>query len=94
MRILVINSGSSSLKYQLIDTHSKELLVKGIVEEIEASKYSAALTEVLNQLTESGFELTTIAAVGHRVVHGGALFSKPTLVNSEVIAGIKSLVPL
>ncbi|MEY3407432.1 MAG: hypothetical protein RL038_493, partial [Actinomycetota bacterium] len=68
--------------------------VKGIVEEIDASKYSAALAEVLDQLTESGFELSAIAAVGHRVVHGGALFSKPTLVNAEVIAGIKSLVPL
>lgn len=92
MRILVINSGSSSLKYQLIETSDSTVLAKGIVEEI--SDHAVALAEVLAELQAAGFELESISAVGHRVVHGGALFSAPTLVTADVIAGIKSLIPL
>lgn len=92
MRILVINSGSSSLKYQLIETDDEQVLTKGIIEKIQ--DHAVALSQVLDELSGSGFELDSIAAVGHRVVHGGALFDAPTLVDAEVIAGIRSLIPL
>lgn len=96
-QILVINSGSSSLKYQLIDTARQELLAKGLVERIgegEVSDHAAALSVVFAQLDAVGFGLQNISAVGHRVVHGGALYSAPTVIDTEVIAGIESLVPL
>lgn len=92
MRILVINSGSSSLKYQLIETSDEQVLRRGIVEKIQ--DHAVALAQVLEELSSSGFELNSIAAIGHRVVHGGSLFNAPTLVNAEVIAGIQSLIPL
>lgn len=114
MRILVINSGSSSLKYQLIETDDTAVLAKGIAEKIGSedsvlthivndekvvlekplADHAAALSAVLDNLQGSGFELESIAAVGHRVVHGGDLFSAPTLVTPDVLGGIESLIPL
>ena len=113
--VLVINSGSSSLKYQLIDADSSAALAKGLAERIgsEDSRlrhraegqaeveligplpdHSAALSLVLTQLSQSGFDLETLTAIGHRVVQGGSLFRHPTLITDEVVAGIESLVPL
>ena len=71
MRILVLNAGSSSLKYQLIETGGREehVVVKGAVERIgtpgsPVHNHAEAVEEVLSATG-------AVDGVGHRVVHGG-----------------------
>ncbi len=87
MKILVINSGSSSIKYKLFDMPSEHLVKKGSIEHIgeEGSPFSnhyAGLKIILE-----GIKL--VDAIGHRVVHGAEDFNKPALVDQRVIKGIK-----
>jgi acetate kinase len=100
--VLVINSGSSSLKYQLVEPASGVSRAGGIVERIgEASSTSgsavadheAALRRAFEELADAGIELKTVglAAVGHRVVHGGRKFHRPTLLDDAVVAEIEEL---
>ncbi|HEX3037586.1 MAG TPA: acetate kinase [Oscillospiraceae bacterium] len=119
MKILVINAGSSSLKYQLIDMENEEVLAKGNCERIgmdngifshkttdgrekhltvNMSNHTAAFMQVKDALVDSEVgvikELSEVSAIGHRIVQGGAIFSKSVLVDEEVIKGIESLIPL
>jgi acetate kinase len=96
--VLVINSGSSSLKYQLIQPDSGSSLAEGIVERIgepssPVADHDAALRMAFDQLREAGIDLKEggLAAVGHRVVHGGTTFYQPTLVDDAVIDELKQL---
>lgn len=116
-RVLVLNSGSSSVKYQLLDMSGPTRLAVGLVERIgEAASrlvhspaggdrrertariadHNAALKAVAEELAADGNGLDSpeLAAVGHRVVHGGQRFSAPTLVDEEVLAEIERLVPV
>ncbi len=93
MHILVLNAGSSSLKYQLIDTgaHPEVLLAKGAVERI--SDPAEAVAESLHSVAAFG----PIHGVGHRVVHGGEQFRQSVLIDSAVeqaIAECCALAPL
>lgn len=85
MLILVLNSGSSSIKYKLFDISGKteNLLDKGTVERIgqKIASHKEALAMILDKLHAS------IDAVGHRVVHGGR-FKQATIVDKEVIKEI------
>ncbi|HEX5594610.1 MAG TPA: acetate kinase [Micromonosporaceae bacterium] len=92
MRILVINCGSSSLKYRLYDDTT--IRDQGRIERIGESgggppNHESALREVTDRL-----DLRGLAGVGHRVVHGGLRFAEPTLVDDDVVAEITNLVPL
>ena len=96
--VLVINSGSSSLKYQLIQPDSGTSLAHGIVERIGESSspvadHDAALRMAFDELSEAGIDLNAcgLAAVGHRVVHGGATFYRPTVVDDAVVGELKKL---
>jgi acetate kinase len=96
--VLVLNSGSSSLKYQLIEPDSGESLADGIVEQIgepssPVTDHGAALRVAFEKLRDDGIDLKTcgLAAVGHRVVHGGAVFYRPTVIDDTVIAELKGL---
>jgi acetate kinase len=96
--VLVINSGSSSLKYQLIQPDSGTSLAHGIVERIgepssPVADHDAALRMAFDELSEAGIDLNAcgLAAVGHRVVHGGATFYRPTVVDDAVIGELKKL---
>jgi acetate kinase len=96
--VLVLNAGSSSLKYQLIEPDSSKSLADGVVEQIGESSspvadHAAALQVAFEKLSEDGIDLKAcgLAAVGHRVVHGGAIFYRPTLVDDAVIAELKQL---
>jgi acetate kinase len=96
--VLVLNSGSSSLKYQLIEPDSGESLADGIVEQIgepssPVTDHGAALRVAFEKLSDDGIDLKTcgLAAVGHRVVHGGAVFYRPTVIDDTVIAELKGL---
>ncbi len=116
MKILVINAGSSSLKYQLIDMANDALMAKGICEQIGDSNatfthkvpadesknikeghlmadHSEAIQLVLDTLVskEHGViaSMDEIAAVGHRVLHGGEKFSGSVLINDAVKEAIR-----
>ena len=96
--VLVINSGSSSLKYQLVQPNSGRSLADGIVEQIgepssSVSDHDAALRMAFDQLSEAGIDVKTcgLAAVGHRVVHGGATFYHPTVIDDAMIGQLKQV---
>ncbi|MGO9152982.1 acetate kinase [Mycobacterium sp.] len=111
--VLVINSGSSSLKFQLVEPDSGASRAVGIVERIGEQASSAeldtgerhlqrdarvadhdeALRLAFDQLAEAGIHLKScgLVAVGHRLVHGGNDFYRPTLVDEALIAKLKEL---
>lgn len=96
--IFVVNSGSSSIKYQLIDVESEISLLGGLIEQIgevgsDVPDHDAGMKHVLAALGDDH----EIAAVGHRVVHGGSLFDRATLITDEVerdIEDLSALAPL
>jgi acetate kinase len=111
--ILVINSGTSSIKFQLIDAANEDVVLKGGAEKLGLSdawiKFKFDDAETKQDLADAShtgalkalFEFMdahdlspSILAVGHRVAHGGELFSHSTLITDDVLAKIKSLVPL
>ena len=92
MHVLVINAGSSSLKLSVLDPSSGACAAKQTVERIPAGGHHAALTEALPSLLESAG--VTIAAVGHRVVHGGEDFTTPTPMDDATLLRLRALVPL
>ncbi|SNS77496.1 acetate kinase [Actinacidiphila glaucinigra] len=99
-RVLVLNSGSSSVKYQLLDMADGSRPAAGIVERIGepggAADHAEALKTVAAELAARGLGLDSpeLAAVGHRVVHGGTRFTAPTLIDDEVLAAVEELAPL
>jgi acetate kinase len=94
--ILVINCGSSSVKYRLVDPADHATVRGGIVERIgepggDAADHHEALRRVADDVDGAGRKLT---AVGHRVVHGGTRFTAPTVIDDEVVTAIRDLSPL
>ncbi|MEB2310875.1 MAG: acetate/propionate family kinase [Sorangiineae bacterium] len=90
MQILVLNTGSSSVKYQIVDPERATALLEGQLERVgEAQSHLEAFEQVAGAARKH--ELT---AVGHRVVHGGERFSAPALIDDSVIAAIEACVPL
>lgn len=87
MKILVLNSGSSSIKYKLFDISggNEKLLNKGIVEKIGETVpgHKEALGIILSKIT------VDVEAVGHRVVHGGDRFKESILIDEGVIKAIE-----
>lgn len=84
MKILALNSGSSSIKYRLFDAKNNfQLLKSGTAERI--SDHRQAMQTLF------GDQLNDIDAVGHRIVHGGEQFKGPTLITPEVLQKIKEL---
>ncbi len=118
MSILVVNSGSSSVKFQLVDPDSGESLASGLVERIGESDgrveldyrgesveriqhiedHGDGLALAFEMLSDAGIELgSDVTAVGHRVVHGGTVFYRPTIIDDAVvqqISDLSSLAPL
>ncbi|MEU8822865.1 acetate kinase [Streptomyces sp. NPDC048636] len=98
-RVLVLNSGSSSVKYQLLDMADGARLASGIVERIgegPVADHAAALKQVADELARQdlGLDSPELAAVGHRVVHGGTRFTEPALITDDVVEEIEKLIPL
>jgi acetate kinase len=89
--ILVLNAGSSSLKYRLVDLDHPADSRGGIVERIDADQQADALRRAFAELR---LDPGTLRAVGHRVVHGGDRFLAPVLLDDEVSAAIAELAPL
>lgn len=118
MKILVVNAGSSSLKYQLVDIITNKVLAKGLCERVGSDQsfhkhgiddnevvherplhdHTEAMQVVLSSLTEGPDpvvkDMEDIAAVGHRIVHGGEYFKRSALIDDDVIAKIDELAEL
>ena len=93
MKILVLNSGSSSIKYKLYDGKKFKVLYEGIEEEV--LDFHKSFKNIFKKLLKSSIKtLEDITYVGHRVVHGGEKFSKPVIVTSKVIKKLEELIPL
>lgn len=118
--VLVINAGSSSLKYSLVDAGSGRTHAVGLAEriadtsgatgilthtgpdgdkhrtELPLPSHEAAFRAALEAFEEHGPALSDapLAAVGHRVVHGGERFSAPALVDDALLDTVRELVPL
>ena len=92
MKIAVINAGSSSLKCKLFDMKTKEVLNSYFIENIG---HSGAKFQNHHEALESiDIDFSSLDAIGHRVVHGGELFTKAMLIDDTVIDAIKKLSPL
>ncbi|PVZ63515.1 acetate kinase [Pelagibaculum spongiae] len=111
--ILILNCGSSSLKFAVIDPTSEQEFISGLAERLGSPEavivskfqgekttiniadeaHDGAIAGVLDVLKEKGL-FDTIAAVGHRVVHGGEAFTASTLVAEDVKKAISDCIPL
>lgn len=108
--VLVINSGSSSLKFSLIDASNEDVLVQGLAEALgsahaalhvsrpgrpkETRTIPAAHHPEAMAAVLGVIEEFHIGAIGHRVVHGGEAFSESVLIDGDTLAAIRECVPL
>ncbi|WP_099023146.1 acetate kinase [Mycolicibacterium palauense] len=114
--VLVLNSGSSSLKFSLVQPDTGVSVADGIIEEIGGEHsmarlefgglkiqrersvvdHEAALRLAFDLFAETGGHLETLGlvAVGHRVVHGGRDFYRPTLIDDALVQRVSALSPL
>lgn len=120
MIVLVINCGSSSLKYCLIDMRTQSVLADGVADRVSVNggdgavlkhrpagkdahiaehampDHTAAMSYLLAALTDPDHgvisSLDEIAAVGHRVVHGGEKFSASVLISAPVIEAVEDCI--
>ena len=106
--ILVLNSGSSSIKFALFGADlskktsgsateiggASSLVLNGTRQDVQLSSHVAALEAILAALAETGVSLTSLSAAAHRVVHGGLDLRAPCRVDQGVLDGIERCVPL
>lgn len=113
MNIVVLNCGSSSAKFAVVDPHTGQEHLTGIAQRLSSPEASLdwkhagarsslpmpgadhghALREAVALMRTLGLE-GSLGGVGHRVVHGGSLFSASTLITPEVVAQVQACVPL
>ncbi|RJT23158.1 propionate kinase [Buttiauxella izardii] len=108
--VLTINCGSSSVKFSVLDAQTCDVLLSGICEEINTDKacltvndgepvilarqdYEGALAAISNELEIRNLN-NSVEFVGHRIAHGGSLFSQSVLITDEVIEQIRQVSPL
>ena len=117
MLILVINSGSSSIKFQLLQMEDESLQLSGLLEcigeedaqlsldlsdgstrrsSVSALSHEQGMALILEALKASSVltETRPLAAIGHRVVHGGEMFRAPVLLDDKSIEQIEACIPL
>jgi acetate kinase len=99
MRVLVFNSGSSSLKYRVIEAAPESdktirTLASGVIEKIGEDSgppdHARAAAEALSRLS-SDAAAARFNALAHRIVHGGDRFSGPVRLDEETIAALENL---
>lgn len=121
MKVLVLNSGSSSIKFQLFDAAGWGVVASGSVsrigepegeirrkwraadgaeqtgaERVAVPDHHQGIERIIAGLRASGVlgAVSELAAIGHRVVHGGEHFQAPTIVDDAVAAVIQDMIPL
>ena len=87
--ILIINAGSSSIKYGLYDVDTLEPIKREKLEIENSHGYEAAFANILSLI-----ETENIIGIGHRVVHGGQNYSAPQSIDQSVYDELKELIPL
>ena len=85
---LVINAGSSSIKYALYDAKDLSQLEKKTVE-IKGGDYDTAFGDILSLIGEKN-----VVGIAHRVVHGGRDYAAPQRINAQVLSDLEALTPL
>ncbi len=101
MKILVLNSGSSSIKYRLYRMETMAVLRAGIVDRIgepggsPVRDHREGFLRVMSALSDSGAirEAADLYGIGHRVVHGGERFREPARVDAGVLEAIRETIP-
>lgn len=115
-KYLVVNAGSSSLKFTLFEMPERKELVNGIVERIgmegsscilkfnnqitrehsEVNNHADAITLMIKALLKNRFidSVDEIRGIGHRVLHGGEIYSESVVIDEEVIENIKNTIKL
>lgn len=83
MNALILNSGSSSIKFKIFDMGAEKILDKGIIEEVKGNRHKE-LEKIINSMEKIDF-------IAHRVVHGGHSFKKATVITDDVIKEIDNL---
>lgn len=113
IKILVINGGSSSIKFQLIDLNSRNVYIKGVIDAIglercniklifngdtitkncDVKNHDEAVVLMINELINNDIisDISEVLAVGHRVVHGGEIYTEPVLIDSIVLDKLQDL---
>lgn len=108
--VLVINSGSSSIKFSVLDVDTCDVLLAGIAEGINTEQaglsvnggdvlplaqptYDAALSAISCELEKRDL-MESVALIGHRIAHGGDLFTQSVLITDSVIESIRKVSPL
>jgi acetate kinase len=105
--LLVLNAGSSSLKFAVFAIDDLNELFRGQVSGLgthpalvtaankrnlpAATGFAEALAHVLTWLKEQGLQSRDLAGFGHRIVHGGTRFIQPTRVDDDVLAALEKL---
>ncbi|HVK30666.1 MAG TPA: acetate/propionate family kinase [Nocardioides sp.] len=88
--VLVLNAGSSSLKYQVIGVPDGASRLRGHVERLEHGGFDAAFEQLTSEVDDAGLG-ADLVGVGHRVVHGGARHTAPERVDDDLLASIDEL---
>jgi len=116
--LLIINTGSSSIKFAVFSARQLTCLYRGQIQGIGIPKGSYFSVQDLNDDGNSQPKQKTVAnnhrqalatlmqwltdhlasfhlqAVGHRIVHGGHQFTRPVVINSDVMQQLRKLIPL
>jgi acetate kinase len=117
MQILVLNAGSSSLKFSVIETEGERLVLSGQADwsslpakfvlyrpeaeplkaTLQADTQTDAVTHILEEINPMIGDLGDLAAIGHRVVHGGDKYAQAVRINDTVkqaLAELADVAPL
>lgn len=92
MTLLILNAGSSTLKFAIYDRPAGALALR-FKDQVQGAG-AAALDALFARLAKEGIEISHLAGVGHRIVHGGTEFSQPVIVDDTVEAKLNALRPL
>lgn len=108
--VLVINCGSSSIKFSVLDVEHCDVVLSGIADSIGSdnallvvdktteikladSTYDAALAAIARELDTRQL-MDAVTLIGHRIAHGGEIFSDAVIITDEVVEQIKKVSPL
>lgn len=89
MSMLIINAGSSSIKYTLFDSVTFNRIDCALIENI-VSHY-AGFRQMQKQLLQHNVDIHSIEFMAHRVVHGGEVYHHPILITEEVLESLSEL---
>lgn len=97
MNILVVNCGSSSVKYRLFSDSQEQ--ARGLIERVgsaETPNHTVAVRQMFEQIShiDGGLPTEEIHAIGHRVVHGGEAFTGSVVITPQVIEAVEACATL